>query len=121
MSTLEVSNLNDGTTTVATTFINNGSPKVWVDYSGSGTSYNDSFNASSATDNGTGDYTFTLTTSFGSANYAGVVDALNTDGNNFDTFMHTQAAGSFSAKLRVGDSGSDTDKETYGIACGDLA
>jgi hypothetical protein len=41
--------------------------------------------------------------------------------NNFDCFMHTQAAGSFSARLRVGDSGSDTDKETYAVAHGDLA
>ena len=95
--------------------------KAWVDYSGSGTSYNASFNASSATDNSTGDYTFALTNSMGSTSYAGVTDALNTDNNNFDCFMHTQAAGSFSARLRVGDSGSDTDKETYAVAHGDLA
>ena len=95
--------------------------KAWVDYSGAGTSYNDSFNASSATDNSTGDYTFTLTNSMGSTSYAGITDGLNTDNNNFDVFMHTQAAGSFSARLRIGDSGSDTDKETYAVAHGDLA
>jgi|TARA_Y100000289_G_scaffold65917_1_gene80675 hypothetical protein len=104
-----------------TTNLQQGLAKVWVDYSGSGTTYNDSFNSSSATDNGTGDYTFTLTNSMGSTSYSGITDALNTDNNNFDCFMHTQAASSFSARLRVGDSGSDTDKETYGVAHGDLA
>ena len=95
--------------------------KVWANYNGNANSLRDSHNISSVTDNGTGDYTFNLTNAFGSANYAGVVNALNTADNNFDTFMHTQAAGSFSARLRIGDSGSDTDKETYGIACGVLA
>jgi len=104
-----------------TTNLQQGLAKVWVDYSGSGTTYNDSFNSTSATDNGTGDYTFTLTNSMGSTSYSGITDALNTDNNNFDCFMHTQAASSFSARLRVGDSGSDTDKETYGVAHGDLA
>ena len=121
MSEIRVTTISDTAGTGPVTLTKQSAPKAWVDYSGSGTTYNASFNASSATDNGTGDYTFNLTNAFGSANYAGVVDALNTDANNFDTFMHTQAAGSFSAKLRVGDSGSDTDKETYGIACGDLA
>ena len=106
---------------LATNFVVEGSAKAWVDYSGAGTSYNDSFNASSATDNSTGDYTFTLTNSMGSTSYAGITDGLNTDNNNFDVFMHTKAAGSFSARLRIGDSGSDTDKETYAVAHGDLA
>ena len=60
---------------------------AWCDYSGSGTTLLASSNVSSATDNGTGDYTFNLTNAFGSANYTGVVDALNTDSNNFDTFI----------------------------------
>ena len=95
--------------------------KAWVDFDGSGASYNASFNTSSSTDNGTGDYTFSLSNSMDSTNYAGITDGLNTANNNFDVFMHTQAAGSFSAKLRIGDSGSDTDKETYAVVHGDLA
>ena len=119
MSTIKVTNIQATGETASRAAT--GVAGAWLDYSGSGTTLLASSNVSSATDNGTGDYTFNLTNAFGSANYTGVVDALNLDGNNFDTFMHTQAAGSFSAKLRVGDSGSDTDKETYGIACGDLA
>tara|TARA_R100000030_G_scaffold99374_1_gene90403 strand:+ start:767 stop:1159 length:393 start_codon:yes stop_codon:yes gene_type:complete len=70
MSTLEVSNLNDGTTTVATTFITNGSSKAWCCWKGDGTAaIRDSHNVSSLTDNGAGDYTFAYTSNFGSANY----------------------------------------------------
>ena len=70
MSTLEVSNLNDGTTTVATTFITNGSSKAWCCWNGTSTAViRDSHNVSSLTDNGSGDYTFAYTSNFGSANY----------------------------------------------------
>ena len=70
MSTLEVSNLNDGTTTVATTYVTNGSAKAWIDFNGSGTpAARDSFNHSSLTDGGTGNYTCAYTSSFGNANY----------------------------------------------------
>ena len=64
MSTLEVSNLNDGTTTVATTFVTNGSAKAWVNFDGRSTAtIRDSLNMSSITDNGTGDYTLTYSNS----------------------------------------------------------
>ena len=70
MSTLEVSNLNDGTTTVATTYITNGSAKAWMHLNGTGTiAVQDSLNVSSVTDVFTGNYTQTHTNSFGNAVY----------------------------------------------------
>ena len=58
MSTLEVSNLNDGTTTLATTVITNGSAKVWCNTNQIGTmAVQDSYNVSSLQDQGAG---FTL-------------------------------------------------------------
>ena len=67
MSTLEVSNLNDGTTTVETTYITNGSAKAWIDLVGTGTiSIDASFNIASVTDNGTGNYTQTYSNAFSS-------------------------------------------------------
>ena len=120
MSTLKADTI-QSTSGGAATLTKQHAAKAWVDFDGSAASYNASFNTSSSTDNGTGDYTFTLTNSMGSANYAGNTDGLNTADNNFDVFMHTQAAGSFSARLRIGDSGSDTDKETYAVVHGDLA
>lgn len=44
--------------------------KAWGTASGNGTSLLASYNVTSITDNGTGDITFTYTTSFSSANYA---------------------------------------------------
>ena len=53
-----------------TTNLQQGLAKAWADYSGSGTTFSDSFNCASATDNGTGDYTITLTNSMGSGNFS---------------------------------------------------
>ena len=69
MSTLEVSNLNDGTTTVATTNLTNGSAKHWCFFVGTGTiAIQDSFNTASLTDHGTGNYGANLTNAMSNAN-----------------------------------------------------
>ena len=45
--------------------------KSWINFNGSGTvSIRDSFNVSSLTDNGTGNYTVTFTTSMSNTNYS---------------------------------------------------
>ena len=45
--------------------------RAWVNFNGSGTvAIKDSFNVSSVTDNGTGDYTVNFTTAMSDANYA---------------------------------------------------
>ena len=80
MSTLEVSNLNDGTTTVATTFITGGSAKFFARTTGTYTGLvGDSLNASSITDDSTGSATISFTNSFSSSNYSpfGTVLALS--------------------------------------------
>lgn len=64
MSTLNVSNITDGTTTVGTEYVVNGSAKSWVNFNGTGTvAVRDSFNNSSITDSGTGIYRLTKTSS----------------------------------------------------------
>jgi hypothetical protein len=71
MSTLEVSNLNDGTTTVATTYITNGSAKVWCNWDGTGTpSIRDSLNSASLTDNGTANIQVNFTNNMANGNYS---------------------------------------------------
>ena len=71
MSTLEVSNLNDGTTTVATTFVTNGSAKAWCNWDGTGTpSIRDSLNSASLTDNGTGSIQVNFTSNMANGNYS---------------------------------------------------
>ena len=61
-----------------TNFVVNGSAKAWSNYSGSGTTFRDSFNHSSATDHSTGAYTVTLTNSMSNTNYS--YTASSTDG-----------------------------------------
>jgi hypothetical protein len=71
MSTLNVSNITDGTTTVATTYITGGSIKVWLNMTGTGTiAINDSLNVSSATDIGTGNYRIYYTSNMADVNYS---------------------------------------------------
>ena len=70
MSTLEVSNLNDGTKTVATTFVTNASAKVWIHIGAGGSSIGDSVNVASLVDAGTGDYTINFTNNMASSNFS---------------------------------------------------
>ena len=54
----------------ATTSLQQGLAKVWVNFNGTGTiAARGSFNMTSLTDNGTGDYTTTFANDFGDANY----------------------------------------------------
>lgn len=64
--------------------------KAWVNFQGTGTiAINDSYNVSSITDNGSGDYTVVWDTDFANANYA--VVAISTTGQ---TYLAIVAAGS---------------------------
>jgi hypothetical protein len=75
-----VTNINVGSTTSTTTITLNGtvnatglanSVKAWVNFNGTGTpAINASYNVSSITDNGVGDYTLNFTTALANANYA---------------------------------------------------
>lgn len=48
-----------------------GSAKLWINFNGTGTvSIRNSFNVSSVTDHGTGDYKYNFSNSFDNANYA---------------------------------------------------
>tara|TARA_R100001510_G_C7531712_1_gene122875 strand:+ start:221 stop:634 length:414 start_codon:yes stop_codon:yes gene_type:complete len=74
MSTLEVTtakvtNLNDGAKTVATTSINTGHAKAWLNYAQVGNSIHESFNVSSVTDNTTGHFTKNYTNSMSQENH----------------------------------------------------
>ena len=65
-----VSTLNDDTGVLATQNGMTGIAKAWVNFNGTGTvAINGSFNVSSITDNGTGDYTVNFTTAMPNANY----------------------------------------------------
>jgi len=75
MSTLNVSNISDGTTTVGTSYVVNGSAKAWVNFNAQTPAIRDSFNSSSLTDNGTGQYYTNWSSSMSSGDYAANVSA----------------------------------------------
>tara|TARA_Y100001937_G_scaffold116948_1_gene169555 strand:+ start:313 stop:684 length:372 start_codon:yes stop_codon:yes gene_type:complete len=84
MSTLEVSNLNDGTTTVATTFVTGGSAKAWCSYNQDTPAIEDSFNISSFTDASTGIGQPNFTSNMSNALF--VVTALGVDAGVYYMF-----------------------------------
>ena len=83
MSTLKVATIQDtsGNNSSTPEQVAQGRAKAWVLFNGKNTvAIRDSFNVTSLTDNGTGDYTITFTTAMSSANYA-VAGAIGDEGN----------------------------------------
>ena len=80
MSTIIASNISDGTTSVPSTYVVNGSAKAWVNINGTGTiAIRSSSNAASITDNGTGNYTVTFTSAMNNAEYGANVTGATGD------------------------------------------
>ena len=78
------STINDDTGVLATQNGMTGIAKAWVNFNGTGTvAIRDSFNVSSITDNGAGDYTINFTTAMPNANFAAFVNS-NRDGAGSD-------------------------------------
>ena len=126
MSTLEVSNLNDGTTTLATTYVTNGSAKVWVNMDGTGTiSIRDSLNVTSLTDTATGQYKVNISSSMANASYAVAIGAKdNAYGNQNFTGKQSNSTLTTSLFALLSYSGDNAyqDNENYmASAHGDLA
>ena len=126
-SELRVDNLKGSTTggsinvlgegTSATTNLQQGLCKAWVQGS-SDTTFRDTFNISSGTDNGTGDYTYTFTNSMGNDDYACsglVIDSAPRIGN-----ISAIATGSYTVQYH-NESGASRDVDNSTTIHGDLA
>ena len=71
MSTLTVQTISNGPVSTSSANVIQGSAKAWVNFNGQGTvAIRSSYNVSSITDNGVGDYTVNFTTAMPNANYA---------------------------------------------------
>ena len=119
MSTLNVSNITDGTDTVETSYVLNGSAKAWCKFQGTGTAtINDSLNISSLDDNGTGNYDINYTNNFANGN-SSIVGMSNWNGVcTADTYN----AAYHQLRTRNGASGSAGDRGHVTTATlGDLA
>ena len=82
-SELRVNTLKDasGNNSIGMSYVAGGSAKFFFKYSGSGTTFADSLNMTSATDNGTGDYTFTIASDMASINYSISGTGANSSGS----------------------------------------
>jgi hypothetical protein len=119
MSTLNVSNISDGTDTVATGYVVNGSAKAWVNYGTSGsTASRETFNVTSLTDQSAGNTTITLTSAFTNSDYPYVAEStnyhatLNTSSKSAGSFR----VATFSQAHALEDAG-----QVCALAHGDLA
>ena len=82
MSTLVAQTISNGTVSTSSENVIQGSAKAWVNFNGTGTvAIRASYNVSSITDNGAGDYTINFTNAMPDANYANVFGS-NTDNAN---------------------------------------
>ena len=120
MSTLNVSNITDGTDTVETGYVLNGSAKAWVNFNGTGTiAARDSLNLSSLSDGGTGDYTVNFSSSFNAADYC----ISGTAGGN--RFLSPSSGSETSSSVRVRSQYGDVSYADSTLTCahitGDLA
>ena len=121
MSTLEVSNLNDGTTTVATTFVTNGSAKALANLlSDASLQGSATLNISSTTDVGTGNFQANTTNAFAASNdLLGFMSPRSTD----DVCGPCAVTSASQVAVRIIDISLDTneDKSVSIVMHGDLA
>ena len=77
---------------IATNYVVQGSAKAWFNFNGLGTvALSDSFNMSSVTDNGSGDYTPVMSAALGNANYAVVVGGqIRSNGSSVNVVFQTK-------------------------------
>ena len=88
MSTLSVSNITDGVDTVETGYVVNGSAKAHCNFNGTGTiAFRNSFNCSSLSDLGTGEYDVNYTSSMDSV-YHSVTSGVS--GSSVVNFAQTE-------------------------------
>jgi hypothetical protein len=124
MSTLNVANISDGTDTVETGYVVNGSAKAWVNFNGTGTvAIQASMNVASLTDDGVGLYTVNLTGNMSSANYASTTGSTRSTSSSADRAASGQhAVGSCFLNNRNTSTNTDYDDDQLSLVLtGDLA
>jgi hypothetical protein len=122
MSTLNVSNITDGTDTVGTSYVLNGSAKAWGACNSAGSDRDmGKFNVSSVTDAGTNGKEFNLTNAFTSVPIYGIGPDGISNETNVNSFTD-DATGCTSSVIKVRFyNASYTDGNGTFIAFGDLA
>jgi len=97
MSTLQVANISDGTDTVATGYVVNGSAKALCNYDQEAISLNRSLNVSSVTDTATGVAVVNMTSSFSAADYVVVGSVKDGGGRNDGAVLSASVEDTYTA------------------------
>ena len=110
---------------LATNFVVEGSNKMWVNYTGSDASVNDSLNVSSTTDDATGKDTVSFSNAMGNANYSATMgcsrNGATTADNQTEGFFAI-ATGSIKINTMRADNGAYADFSVVTMQIsGDLA
>jgi len=104
-SELRVNTLKDasGNNSIALSFVAEGSAKMWVNFNGTGTiAARDSFNFTSLTDNGTGDYSVTIADNMSNANYAHTGSSGGANGtSNGNAYAYDQSTARTTTLFRI--------------------
>jgi hypothetical protein len=113
MSTLKVNNITD-TSGGSTNLTVPNTAKAWVNFNGTGTvAIRASYNVSSITDNGVGDYTVNFTTALVDANFAWTANVgLPTDSTEAAVFERSDFRTSSALRIKTRNSpGTQVDRE----------
>jgi hypothetical protein len=120
MSTVKTTTIStlDGTYTVPAETLARGACRAWCNFNGTGTvAIRASFNVSSITDNGTGNYTVNFTTAMPDVNYAVCGSSQDNNSSGTTTFTsYSRTAGSI--VVVTATTGTDTlfDSEVMNVA-----
>lgn len=124
MSELRTGTLSDAAGTGPTTLTGQSASKSWVNFNGKSTvAVTESFNVSSLTDDGTGNYSVDLTSAMNTTTYAVADQCYVTDNSSWcgSTMWHAKTASSVDVRTLSTGFGSVDSEECCAAIMGDLA
>ena len=122
MSTIIATTLSNGSVSVPTATVVNGSAKAWVNFNGTGTvAIRDSFNTASITDNGTGRFDMNFSNAMANTNYAAITSGGSSGVSSGMGYMYNPRTTATGLEfVTAGDALLDAVYATSGVQ-GDLA
>jgi hypothetical protein len=117
---IDVDSVSDGTTSVPTGYVVNGSAKAWV-YGTSAAVINASLNISSGVDNGTGDYTYTYTNAMASSSYSAPASTRASSSASYPCNPQSVSPTNIRVSTYAGSTNAKNDRDHMVTISGDLA
>jgi len=109
---------------ISTSYVVNGSAKAFIQYSDVDGTFDETFNASSTTDNGSGDANYGLTSSMSNANYPASGEAGGDYSSYYNRIIGHAGSTASSVRIRATNSSSYSTNTSFRVSSvifGDLA